>query len=297
MVESKEINKPSGTLILEGGAMRGIFTAGVLDAFMDRGYYFPQIVAISAGTLQALCYLSRQKERNKRVNLRYANDRRYMGIRHLIRGGDYFNFSFIFGELAENLMPFDKDTFMTASERMLALVTSCDTGKITYISNKGCTWDEYKQACEASCSIPLFSKPVQLGNKLYVDGGVGIPLAPLPEELPFVTKKPVYILTRDKNYRKKHIHKIERALLSMMLGGSYPKINELMATIPERYNEKVEELLQREKEGRAFIIRPEHSVHVSRTERNIHKLRNLYEEGRRIGESRFDEMLRWLCNA
>ncbi len=98
MVESKEINKPSGTLILEGGAMRGIFTAGVLDAFMDRGYYFPQIVAISAGTLQALCYLSRQKERNKRVNLRYANDRRYMGIRHLIRGGDYFNFSFIFGE-------------------------------------------------------------------------------------------------------------------------------------------------------------------------------------------------------
>ena len=89
LLKGESIKKPQGTLILEGGAMRGIFTAAVLDAFMERGYYFPEIASISAGTMQALCYLSRQRGRNCKVNLTYAADKRYMGVRHMLHGGSH----------------------------------------------------------------------------------------------------------------------------------------------------------------------------------------------------------------
>ena len=130
MLKGESIKKSQGTLILEGGAMRGIFTAAVLDAFMERGYYFPEIASISAGTMQALCYLSRQRGRNCKVNLTYAADKRYMGVRHMLHGGSYFNFDFMFGELAHTLVPFDTETFMSAPERMMELVTDCESGKV-----------------------------------------------------------------------------------------------------------------------------------------------------------------------
>ena len=164
MLKGESIKKPQGTLILEGGAMRGIFTAAVLDAFMERGYYFPEIASISAGTMQALCYLSRQRGRNCKVNLTYAADKRYMGVRHMLHGGSYFNFDFMFGELAHTLLPFDTETFMSAPERMMALVTDCESGKVRYVCNKGHSWEDYIKVCEASCSIPLFSSPVTIGR-------------------------------------------------------------------------------------------------------------------------------------
>ena len=297
MLKGESIKKPQGTLILEGGAMRGIFTAAVLDAFMERGYYFPEIASISAGTMQALCYLSRQRGRNCKVNLTYAADKRYMGVRHMLHGGSYFNFDFMFGELAHTLVPFDTETFMSAPERMMALVTDCESGKVRYVCNKGHSWEDYIKVCEASCSIPLFSSPVTIGRSRYVEGGVGMPLAPLPEELPFKTERPVYILTRDISYRKKRVGKLQHMILRTLLGDSLRRIADMMASIPERYNEKAEELIRREQRGEVFIIRPDKPVEVSRTEKDVNKLQALYDEGLRIGRERFDEMMRWIFHA
>ena len=281
-------------LVLEGGAMRGLFTAGVLDAFMEHQFYFPQVVGISAGTLHGMGYLSRQLGRGIRVNSVYASDPRYMGFRHMIKGGSFFNFDFMFGDLAHKEAPFDFETFEKAKETLYAVITDCKEGKPHFISSHSLGCDEFVKVSEASCSIPLVSKPVKWRGKPFVDGGVGLPLVPLPEEIPIPHGKIVYVLTRDSTYRKKPVPFWFHGLLDAVFGKEYPAVVEGMCTIPERYNEKVEKVLELEKEGKVFVIRPEHPVHVSRTEKNAGKLRALHGEGYTIGMNRFDEMMRWL---
>ena len=288
---------PGAALLMEGGAMRGIFTAGVLDAFMDEDLYFQKMAAISAGTLQGLCYAARQRGRNYRVNMTYCADPRYMGMSHLFRGGSYFNFDFMFGELAHKLEPFDYEVFSHTRQELYAVITDCRTGRPEYVSSRSCGADHFMKVCEASSSIPLFSKPVSLGGKDYVDGGVGMPLAPLPEDLPFPCTKPVYILTRDVTYRKKPAPRALRWMMEAKFGKTYPAIVEGMCSIPERYNARLEEVRALEREGRAFVIRPDAPVSVSRVEKNPEKLKALYEEGYRIGRDRMEELRNWLHEA
>lgn len=274
--------------------MRSLFTAGVLDAFMDHGWYFPAMAGISAGSLQGLTYVSHQRGRSGRVNTRFASDKRYMGMRHMIRGGSYFNFDFMFGELSHDIDPFDFHTFATAGETLYALMTDCETGECVYASSKSCGVDRFFTVCEGSCSIPLFSKPVKLGDHSYVDGGVGMPLSPLPSEFPVPIRKPVYILTRDVTYRKKPVPASMRALLTLAFGRKFPAVVDSMCSIPLRYNRKVDELIGLEKAGRVFIIRPDQPVTVTRVEKSKEKLTALYEEGLRIGNERFGAMMRWI---
>lgn len=289
-----KINTMNSALVLEGGAMRGLFTAGILDAFMERGFYFPKVVGISAGALQGLSYISRQPGRNVSVNIRFAPDKRYMGLRHLVRDGSYFNFRFMFGKLAHEYVPFNYDKFEKASETLYVGITDCLTGKPVFVSSKSCPLSEFMGVCVASCSIPLLSKPVKLEGKEYVDGGVGMPLVPFPEDLPFPCTKPVYILTRDITYRKKKVPHGFKSLMRAAYGRTYPAVVEGMCSIPERYNEKVKKIIQMEKEGKVFVLRPESPVKVSRVEKDTKKLRALYEEGYQIGMKRFDEMMRWM---
>lgn len=288
---------PGAALLMEGGAMRGIFTAGVLDAFMERQLYFQKMAAISAGTLQGLCYAARQKGRNRRINTTYCSDGRYMGMPHLFRGGSYFNFRFIFGELAHTLDPFDYDAFRDSCQELFAVITDCRSGEPRFVSSRSGTVDHFMKVCEASCSIPLFSRPVLLQGGFYVDGGVGMPLAPLPEELPFPCTKPVYILTRDASYRKKPAPRALRWVMEARYGRSYPAVVEGMCTIPERYNERVRRVQALEAAGKAFVIRPDRPTHVSRVEKDGAKLEALYQEGYRIGRNRLEELRCWLHEA
>lgn len=292
--EYKEQAGEGAVLLLEGGAMRGIFTAGVLDAFMEKGLYFPQMVAISAGSLQGVCYVTGQKERNLRVNTRFARDSRYMGLHHLIRGGSYFNFRFIFGDIAHSLEPFDYEGFAEAKEEIYAIATDCETGKPVYFSSKNYSVDDFMRICEASCSIPLFSKPVEFNGSPYVDGGVGMPLCPMPDEIPFPHGKLVYVLTRDETYRKKPAPRAFWSLMQAVYGKTYPLIVEEMCTIPERYNQRAEKLIELEKEGKIFIIRPDEPPDVSRTESDPRKLLHLHGEGYHLGMKRFEELMRYL---
>lgn len=293
-MNQQEMGKESPVLVLEGGAMRGLFTAGVLDALLDHHFYFENTVGISAGTLQGLGYLSKQTGRSVRVNAVYAADSRYMGFRHMVRGGSFFNFDFMFGPLAHEEDPFDFKTFEESSQTLYAVITDCLTGKPRFISSYDYDSAEFMKVCEASCSIPLVSKPVEWRGRAYADGGVGLPLVPLPWEIPFPHGKIVYVLTRDAGYRKKPVPFWMHGLLKAVYGREYPAVVEGMCTIPERYNRKVEKVLELEKEGSVFVIRPEKPVTVSRIERDAGKLRELHGEGYRITMERFDEMMRWL---
>ncbi|MDY6084366.1 MAG: patatin family protein [Dialister sp.] len=281
-------------LLLEGGAMRGIFTAGVLDAFMEKGLYFPRMIAISVGTLLGVCYMTGQKERILRVNIKFVKDRRYMGLHHLLRDGSYFNFRFMFGDIAHTLEPFDYEGFAEAKEEIFAIATACRNGRPVYFSNKDYDIDTFMKICEASCSIPLFSKPVKLKEESYVDGGVGMPLCPLPCEIPFPHEKLIYILTRDVSYRKKPVPRAFRSMMRAIYGRKFPAVAEEICTVPERYNERMEQLSKLEKEGRVFIIRPMKPTEVPWTESNPHKLMRLYGEGYHLGMKHFEELMRWL---
>lgn len=290
-----DINVPKEIpLVLEGGAMRGVFEAGVLDAFIGTGLHFRRLVGTSAGAMQAMCYLSGQKGRNIRINTTYCNDPRYMGIKHLLKEKNYFNFKFMFGELAKELDPMDMEAYRESSADLYAVVTDGHTGKARYISNKSRSEEEFIKAVEASASIPVLSPPVEIDGVPYVDGGLAIPLVPFYDELPFPVEKSVYILTRPVSYRKKSMPYMMRKMAKAMWGRKYPAIVDCMLTIPERYNMRVERLLELENEGKVFIFRPENPVEVSRAERNPAKLRLLHGEGYRIGMARFDELMRWL---
>ena len=294
LIQRNEDSNRAPILVLEGGAMRGIFTSGVLDAFMDRNFYFSKVIGISAGCLQGLCYISRQRGRNRKVNTTYCSDSRYMGLSHMLKGGSFFNWEFMFGDLAHELVPFDYETFSRAKETLYTVITDAENGEPCFISSHSMDVDEYMKVCEASCSIPLVSRPVKWRDKHYVDGGVSLPLVPMPEEIPFPHGKIVYVLTRDIVYRKKPVPFWFHGLLDFKYGKEFPSVVEEMCSIPPRYNEKVERVLEMEKSGEVFVIRPEKPVTVSRTERNAAKLRELHGEGYRIGQENFDGMMRWL---
>ena len=149
-------------LVLEGGAMRGVFEAGVLDVFIEKGLHFRKVVGTSAGAMQGMCYMSGQKGRNIRINTTYCNDPRYMGIKHLLREKNYFNFKFMFGELANELDPMDMETYRASDTELYAVVTDGQTGKARYISNKSRSEEDFVKAVEASASIPVLSPPVEI---------------------------------------------------------------------------------------------------------------------------------------
>lgn len=264
------------TLILEGGALRGVYTSGVLDALMELGVRIPNVVGVSAGSLNALSYLSRQPGRSRDINLNYVNDPRYMGPSHLLKTFSFFNFDFVFGQLSHELVPFDYETFYHSDQSMWAVATDCRTGKAIFYHDKE-MGEEFFTACRASCSMPLLCSMVKVGEDVCLDGGIASCI-PLPEELPFPAGKLVVVLTRQKGFRKKG----QGPAIDQMYRRRYKNHPELMEAClhqAEDYNRRVRRIEELEQEGKAFVIRPQTPVTVTRTERDVNKLRALYQQG------------------
>lgn len=277
-------------LILEGGALRSLFTSGVLDVFMEHDIYFETVCGVSAGSLAAISYLSKQIGRTARLNIGYVRDKRYLSIHSLIHDKMLFNFDFLFGELSHTLVPLDYDTFYASKQNLVAITTDVQTGKaVAFEKNSGC---DILLACRASSSLPLLSKNVTIDGRDYVDGGVA-------ESIPYRWaieqgyEKLVLILTRDITYRKKPVGEGMQRLYRSKYKDN-PDLVEALISAPEHYNQMVEEIIELEKQGRLFVIRPEERVKVSRTEKNTKKLKELYQIGRTIGEKQLDGMLEYL---
>ncbi len=262
-------------LIMEGGGMRGMFTCGVIDVFMENGITFDGAAGISAGAVFGCNYKSHQPGRAVRYNKKYCADPRYGGIRSLIRTGDLFNVDFCYREIPDSLDVFDRETFAADPMEFYVGATNIGTGEIVY--HKCCDGgDTDLKWMQASASLPLVSRPVGIDGGVYMDGGI---VDPVPykymEELGY--DRNVIVLTQPKGYVKKKDRVV--SLIRMRLG-KYPRVAFAMAVKHTVYNRQMNEIARREKDGSAFVIRPPEPLGIGRKEKDPEELERVYQIGR-----------------
>jgi predicted patatin/cPLA2 family phospholipase len=263
-----------GTLVLEGGGLRGIYTSGVLRFFMDKGIFFPYVIGVSMGACNAANYVSRQPERNRIVSTRYVNDARYLSYSRLLLRGELFGMKFIFDTLPRSLVPFDFTTFMENDVKCITVVTDCETGEALYYEKKELGKD-YLKVLQASNSLPFVAKPVHYNGRILMDGGLSDSV-PIRKSIDDGNKKNVLILTRPKGYRKKRPRFIRFASVRYR---RYKGLCNALATRYARYNETMDFIDQLEEQGGVFVIRPRFALNVGRAERNKDKLYAAYDQG------------------
>ena len=277
-------------LVLEGGASRGYFSVGVMDALMDENIWADYCIGASAGIANGISYMSRQRGRSIEIGLRYLNDKRYMGWRHLLnpKNKSYYNIPFVFEEMPRDHVPFDYDAFAQNCKNTYAAVTNLTTGEREYIplTAEDKTW----KALVASCALPGLFPPVSLNGTLYMDGGIADPI-PVQKAIEDGCDKVLVVLTREREYVKK----TESGLsLASFLFRKYPAFVEALKMRTARYNETRKQLFRLEKEGRALVLSPEDTKNWSRTESAPEKVQAMYDEGIRCVEKRREEILAFL---
>lgn len=275
-------------LVLEGGGMRGIYTAGVLDYFLEQGLEFANNYGVSAGAVILCSYLSKQKERSLHVYVDYMNDKRYCSLRSLLTTGDLFGAKFCYDEIPNRLVPFDYKTYDTFSGHAYAVVTNVRTGEPEYLPMKEMHTDI--QAVRASASMPLVSRMVKINGEYYLDGGIADAI-PLRKSIADGNAKNVVILTKEVGYQRK------RTSTGLLLRLRYPhrrKMVDRMLHRHEGYNETLAFLAEEEAAGRAFVIRPQKKGEVGRIEKDPEKLKALYQEGYEDAKLCYPALLRFL---
>lgn len=259
-------------LVLEGGAMRGLFTAGVLDVFLQEQIQVDGIVSVSAGALFGVNYPSKQAGRTLRYNLAYLNDKRYIGLSSLLRTGNIVNKEFAFYELPFTLDPFDNQVFKAAGIDFFVTVTNVETGQAEYIKID----DPFAQmeTLRATSAMPYVSQYVEIDGKKYLDGGISdsIPLH-FCQNLGY--DKIIVILTRPLDYRKTK----STVLFAKWFYHQYPHLVEALANRYLEYNQRVEEIIQLQREQKIFVIRPSLSLTIHRIEKNPAKIQAMYDLG------------------
>ena len=277
-------------LILEGGALRGMYTSGVLDTFLKNNMEFECVAGVSAGALNAMNYISKQPGRSAKINLEYCDDPRYIGRKAFIKNKGIIGYDYLFGDISENKVPFDYKSFENTNQRFIIVTTNCEKAETEYLEKSNCN-DLFK-AAQASSSMPLASAMVEINNNHYLDGAVTTSI-PVKWALEQGYEKVVVVLTRDKTYRKPMLSNKMKKLYKLAYH-KYPKLIEKLNTMPERYNKLQDEIIDLEKEGKIFIIRPEKEVTVSRLEKDKEKLENLYKEGIAEAEKNLDALKEYL---
>ncbi|MDY4480253.1 MAG: DUF6363 domain-containing protein [[Pasteurella] aerogenes] len=259
-------------LVLEGGAMRGLFTAGVLDVFLQEQIQVDGIVSVSAGALFGVNYPSKQAGRTLRYNLAYLNDKRYIGLSSLLRTGNIVNKEFAFYELPFTLDPFDNPAFKAAGIDFFVTVTNVETGQAEYIKIE----DPFAQmeTLRATSAMPYVSQYVEIDGKKYLDGGISdsIPLH-FCQNLGY--DKIIVILTRPLDYRKTK----STVLFAKWFYHQYPHLVKALANRYLEYNQRVEEIIQLQHEQKIFVIRPSLSLPIHRIEKNPAKIQAMYDLG------------------
>lgn len=263
----------NSALVLEGGGMRGAFTAGVLDFLIKHNIRFPYTIGVSAGASNGVSFASRQYRRGYDSNVTIHNIRPFIGIKHLLRGKGLIDLDFIFYEYPEKYNHFDFATYTTSPDRFVIVITNCNTGEAEYHEEK----QNHKRLLDllrASCSLPVVCPIARLDDKPYVDGGVSDAI-PFKRALDEGYSRLVIVLTRNEDYRKSE----RRLYLPRFLYKEYPAIRARLADRGLRYNRQMDELEKLEEEGVAIIIRPSRPLQVKRTEKDTKKLSDLYYEG------------------
>lgn len=263
-------------LVLEGGAMRGMYTAGVLDVMLENGIDVDGAVGVSAGAVFGCNYKSRQIGRVIRYNTAYCRDPRYMSFRSLVKTGDLYGEKFCYHEIPDTLDPFDVETYVKNPVKFYVVCTDVTTGKAVYHLCEAGTGEDI-QWMRASASMPLVSNIVSVGGYELLDGGVADSI-PIEWFRKMGYEKNIVVLTRHEGYRKKpdRMLPVER----MVFGKKYPELVKAMANRYLVYNRALDLLRDMEERGEVLIIRPSSRIEISRTERDPEKLRGVYAMGR-----------------
>lgn len=284
-VEQKANNAGKVVMVLEGGSFRCQFTAGVLDVFMENGVEVSACYGVSAGALSGLNYKSRQIGRANRVNLAFCNDSRYMGAKSFATSGSVVGYDFLLNDIQDRLDPFDNDAFEKNPMSLYAVATDVVFGTPAYLPVENAVLDV--DALRATTSLPLMTQPVEMGDAIYLDGGVAdsVPVEHALEDAGF--DRAIVVLTQDRTYKKGPYEFLAAAHARY---AAYPYLLEALENRHERYNEQREHIWEYERQGRALVIAPPQPVEVGHIEHDPAKLLALYIQGRQEGKRRLDEV-------
>lgn len=277
-------------LVLEGGAMRGMYTAGVLDIFMENNITVDGTIGVSAGATFGCNFKSRQIGRSIRYNMKYSRDPRYVGLRSLIKTGDLYGADFCYKEIPNKLDIFDVETYKNNPMDFYVVTTDVNTGKPIYHScpngdSRDIEW--YR----ASASMPFVSRIVTIDGREMLDGGIADSI-PIHKFREMGYEKNIVILTQHNGYRKKKNRMLP--LIKLKMGKKYPNLVHDLAVRHEVYNQTLDDLKKLESRGEVYIIQPKNPITIHRTERNPEKLKNLYDTGRKEGLEHLENIKKFL---
>lgn len=260
-------------LVLEGGGMRGVFTCGVLDYFMDNSIRFPYAVGVSAGACNGLSYMSHQRGRAKYSNIDLYRKHRYMGLKYLIKKRNYIDFDLLFHDFPDRIIPYDYEAYYANPSRFEMVTTNCVTGEANYLEEKS---DKHRliDIVKASSSLPIMCPIAYVDGIAMLDGGI-VDSIPINRAINQGYGYNIVVLTRNRGYRKE----AKDIKVPSFVYKKYPAIRQALSNRNALYNSQLELVEQMEDKGHITVIRPERPVVVDRVEKNIGKLEDLYYEG------------------
>ena len=280
------MQKKKTGLVLEGGAMRGMYTAGVLDVFMEQGITFDGVLGVSAGAIGGCSYVSGQIGRTITINKTFCTDKRFMSFASWIKTGDLVGEQFCYHEIPEVLVPYDNEAFKQSPTRFYVTCTNLETGKAEHILMKDMLEDiDYLRA---SASMPYVSRIVEKDGKKLLDGGCSDSV-PVRAFMEMGYEKNVVILTRPADYRKKD----EKKGLARILYRKYPKFVKTLENRANHYNQTMDDIEQMEKDGTLFVIRPSRPLEIGRMSQDVKEIIRAYERGRSDAFDCLEAMIAW----
>lgn len=265
-------------LVLEGGGLRGVFTCGVLDCFMDHGVRFPFTVGVSAGACNGLSYMSGQRGRARNSNIDLMEKYHYVGFKYLLTQGCIMDFKLLFEDFPEKIIPYDYDAYFSNPDRFVMVTTNCLTGKAEYFEEMSSS-ERVMDIVRASSSLPFVTKITDVDGVPMLDGGI-VDSIPVQYALDQGYKRLVVILTRNRGYRKKE----GSMRFAKVFYRKYPNLQKALSQRNAVYNKTMDLIEKLEAEGQITVIRPMNPVEVGRMEKDTAKLAALYDEGYKIAE-------------
>lgn len=279
------------TIVLEGGATRGVFTSGVLDFLMEKDIYMSHVIGVSAGACNAVDYISKQPGRTRDCMIPTDKSTNYIyGLRKVVKEKTLMNMDLIFDTLPKELYPFDFDTYFHSEMKCALVATNCLTGKAEYLDERE-NPDRLMKICRASSSMPLLTPIVNIDGVPYLDGGLADSI-PIEYAKKIGNEKIVVILTRNKGYRKTRVSSTMEDIYRRAYR-SYPKLVQTILTRSFHYNRTLNHIERLEREGKIFVLRPQVKP-VSRLERDTETLQAFYDHGYHLMERELDRLMKFL---
>ena len=280
-----QIGRNTG-LVLEGGGMRGVFTSGVLDAFMKHDLYFPYVVAVSAGALNGLSYMSRQPRRARYSNIDMLRKYDYISLKRLLTKGSIFDPNILYERFPNEIVPFDYQAYRENPATFEMVTTNCITGRAEYLSEK----EDVRRMtaiAKATSSLPYVAQITYVDGVPMLDGGI-VDSIPVVRAIDKGYSPNVVILTRNRGFRSSE----PDIKVPKLFYGEYPRLRVALSRRVEEYNKQLELIERMEDWGEVICIRPERQMEVDRFCRDVEKLEALYEEGFMLGENFIKNKLR-----